>query len=159
MREKEPFYLLNAGAAVVLLLGEEFGFHWVECGDMPDCDCGHLHLIPPVEYLVHSEFLDESDEAGYLERVEKIRESSGARGAGALTELDLAIELHELLEDRAIYGAAEMRAHLVCALRMILRPSCFTRYPRRIEAGVTAEGLKPKALGPLYTAIHHGICI
>lgn len=83
----------------VLLLVENHDFVVRDCGDIPNCNCSHLHLLPPPKMLLDSEFLerDEADEFEY--RIEQ----------GSEKQEDLALEILGLLEERAFYNAAALR--------------------------------------------------
>jgi len=102
---KEPFHLLALSAPASFLLFEDLGFHIVACEDLPGdtCGpCGHLHLIPPVDILVRSEFLSD-------EEAEEYERSALALSRGD-EEMAMAVELHDLLEARGAFAAAAMRA-------------------------------------------------
>lgn len=111
--------VVNISPVLDLLLTESADFTMVACEDMPDCDCGHPHLIPPVELLADSEFLEES-EVQELEQLSDAREAIKERIEERIEESEAAREkvqarVIEILEDcaaRHLFYVAALRASM-----------------------------------------------
>jgi hypothetical protein len=105
MQEAYPdTYVISS--PLVLLLMENHDFTVRDCGDIPDCNCGHLHLIPSPKMLLGSEFLEESEADEFERRIEQ----------GSENQENLALEILDLMEARAFYDAAALRAEVGMSL-------------------------------------------
>jgi hypothetical protein len=97
-------------APLMFILNENYGLRWVPCEEMPNCGCGQLHLVVPLEMLLESEFLEEEEAEELERRIEELEElEDGSEKENKLHAL--AVETHELLEERALYEAAALRAY------------------------------------------------
>ena len=81
--------LVNFSGVVFEILCEEYGWHWIPCDQMPDCDCGEMHLVPPLEEMVG--MLEEGEAAAF--HIENINEDDWE------TRERVATEILNLLED------------------------------------------------------------
>lgn len=127
-KNEDPYQVVTFSAPVSFLLLEDYEFAFVACEDMPNCSCGYLHLMPPVEGLICSEFLEESEAKEIAKKAKKLRKR------GASEELTkLAVEVHETLDDRAAFDAAEWRARFGIRFDDDPPPELFAKPPEETD--------------------------
>ena len=102
MKVDNPVLAVISGPVAFLLL-EDCGFYYVPCEEMPDCDCGHLHLVPSIEFLLDSEYLTDAEVEVLKPRVDLARSKSDS----GMAARELAIQIHEVLDARQLDEAEQ----------------------------------------------------